>query len=395
MVALDEAGVAYFTAGLMRRGAGSRDAIALAEAVDEIGASLSVWSGWDEMGVYVSGLSRDLDRLFEILADVVLRPRFERREADRLRSERLAALEKAKDDPASLSGWFTQRTLYPGHRFGLPLGGTPDTVRRLDAGAARALHRRMFVPNGAVLAASGDVAAADVVARASAAFGDWPPGPVPDAGIAPSMPAPAERRIVVVDRPDLVQARISIAHEGIARTDRDRIAVSLMNSVIGGSGFSSRLTQSVRADSGLTYGIRSGFELRREPGPFTVVTFTRVSEARRVVDLVLAELARAQSQPPNEAELRDARALAIGRFALGLESSAAVMNSLVDLDVYGLPLDSLDTFRGRVRAIDTQLVARMARERLHPGRAAIVLVGPADLLVPQFEDLGEVSVLLP
>ncbi len=394
-VARDEAGVASFTADLMQRGAGSRDAIALAEAVDEIGASFSVWSGWDEMGVAVSGLSRDLDRLVEILADVVLRPRFERLEADRLRSERLAALEKAKDDPATLSSWFTQRALYPGHRFGLPRGGTPDTVRRLDARAARALHRRMFVPNGAVLSASGDVAAADVVARASAAFGDWQPGLVPDAGIAPPTPAPAERRIVVVDRPDLVQARISIAHEGIARTDRDRIAVSLMNSVIGGSGFSSRLTQSVRADSGLTYGIRSRFNLRREPGPFTVSTFTRVSEARRVVDLVLAELARAQSQPPSEAELRDARALAIGRFALGLESSAAVMNSLVNLDVYGLPQDSLDTFRGRVRATDAQQVARMAREHLHPERPAIVLVGPADLLVPQFEDLGEVSVLSP
>jgi predicted Zn-dependent peptidase len=395
MVAPDEAGVASFTADLMGRGAGSRDAVALAEAVDEIGASLSVWSGWDEIGVYVAGLSRDLDRLVEILADVVLRPRFERREAERLRSERLAALEKAKDDPATLSSWFTQSALYPGHRFGLPRGGTPDSVRRLDARAARAFHQRVLIPNAAVFSASGDVAVADVVARASAAFGDWQPASVPDAGIAPPMPAPPERRIVIVDRPDLVQARISIAHEGIARTDPDRIAVSLMNSVIGGSGFSSRLTQSVRADSGLTYGIRSSFELRREPGPFSVSTFTRVSEARRVVDLVLAELARAQSQPPSEAELRDARALAIGRFALGLETSAAVMNSLVDLDLYGLPEDSLDTFRGRVRATDAKQVARMAREHLHAERSAIVLVGPADLLVPQFEGLGEISVLSP
>jgi zinc protease len=246
-----------------------------------------------------------------------------------------------------------------------------------------------------VFSASGDLAAADVLARVSAAFVDWQPAPVPDAGIAPPMPAPVERRIVVVDRPDLVQARISIAHDGLSRTDPDRIAVSLMNAVIGGSGFSSRLTQSVRANSGLTYGIRSGFELRRAPGPFTVTTSTRVSEARRVVDLVLAELARAQSQPPSEAELRDARALAIGRFALGLESSAAVMNSLVDLDVYGLPEDSLDTFRGRIRATDAEQVARMTRQHLHPDRPAIVLVGPADLLVPQFEDLGEVSVLSP
>ena len=394
-LASDEAGLAGFTAELMERGAGSRDAVALAEAVDEIGASLGVWSGWDAMGVFVSGLSRDLDRLVEILADVVLRPRFEAGEAARARSEQLASLEKAKDDPATLAGWFTQRALYPGHRFGLPRGGTPETVRRLDARAARAFHARVFVPNDAVLSASGDVAADGFIARAREAFGAWQVGPVPDPGPPPPMPAPSVRRIVVVDRPDLVQARISIAHDGIARTDPDRIAVALMNSVIGGSGFSSRLTKSVRADAGLTYGIGSRFELRREPGPFVVSTFTRVSEARRVVDLVLAELVRARSQPPTEAELRDARSLAIGRFSLGLESSAAVMDSLVDLDVYGLPQDSLDTYRARVRATGAMDVARMARQHLHPERAAVVLVGPADLLAPQFEDLGEVTRLSP
>jgi zinc protease len=395
MLAPERAGLAVFTGDLMERGAGTRDAVALAQAVDAIGASFYVWTGWDEMSVFVSGLSRDLDRLMEILADVVLRPRFERREATRLRSEQIASLQKAKDDPGTLANWFTQRTLYPEHRFGVPLGGTPETLERFDERAAREFHARVFVPNDAVLFASGDLEADDVLNRARGAFGAWRPEPVPDAGPAPPERAPEARRIVVVDRPDLVQARITIAHEGIARTDPDRIAVALMNSVIGGSGFSSRLTQTVRADAGLTYGIRSGFALRREPGPFTVTTFTRVPETRRVVDLVLAELGRARSQPPSEKELRDARALAIGTFSLGLETSDAVMTSLVDLDVYGLPPDSLDTYRARVRATDAEQVARMAREHLHPERAAIVLVGPAELLVPQFEDLGPVTVRTP
>ena len=193
---------------------------------------------------------------------------------------------------------------------------------------------------------------------------------------------------MIVDRPDRVQAQISIAHEGISRTDPDRIAVALMNNVIGGSGFSSRLTQRVRASSGLTYHVDSSFSMRRQPGPFAVSTSTRVDEARRVVDLVLTELERARALPPSAAELEDARALMIGRFVLGLETSAAVMETLVDLDVYGLPEDSLDTYRARIRATGADAVERMVRERLHPGRAAIVLVGPADRLVPQFRDLA-------
>ncbi len=391
----ERAGLASFTAELLKRGAGERDALALAESVDEIGASLVTSADWDSMGVGVTGLSVDLDRLFEILTEVVLRPRFESHEAERARGERLAALERAKDDPATLAGWHTARTLYPGHRFGLPLTGTPETVAKLDAAAARDFHARSFVPNDAILYASGDVDASDVIARARRAFGAMAPASAPEPGPEPPAPAPAARRIVIVDRPDLVQARITVAHDGIARTDEDRIPTTIMNSVVGGSGFSSRLMTTLRSEEGLTYGVYSGYSLRRDKGPFFVSTFTRVSEVRRALDLLLSELDRGRDDPPGEDELEWARTLAIGRFSMGLETSAAVMDGLVDLDVYGLPRDSLDTFRSRVRAITPEQVAKAARDHLHPERAAIILVGPAEQIRPQVEDLGPVEVVEP
>jgi zinc protease len=390
-----EAGLASFTAELMKRGAGSRDALALASAVDELGARLDVGAGWDSMAVASAGLSRDLDTLFGILADVALRPRFDAREAQRARSERLAQLERAKDDPATLVNWAAARALYGGHRFGAPADGTPESVARFDAARARELHRRFFVPGGAVLAAVGDVEADEVVERARRAFGAWPSGPLAAEGEPPPAQAPAERRIVIVDRPDLVQARIVIAHEGIARTDPDRIAASLLNSVVGGSGFSSRMMAKVRSEAGLTYSVGSGFNLRRAPGPYVVSTFTRVAEVRRVVDLLLSELERARREPPSEAELAPARTLAVGSFALGLETSDDVMSALVDLEVYDLPDDSLDRYRGRVRAVTTAQTAALALRLLHPERAAIVLVGPAAEIRPQIEGLGPVEVTRP
>jgi zinc protease len=391
----EQAGLAAFTAELMSRGAGKRDALALAQAVDEIGASLRVGSDWDAMSVRVAGLSRDLDRLLEILADVVLRPRFEAREADKARGEILASLERAKDDPHTLASWNLARALYDGHRYGRPRRGVPETVAGLDTGAARAFHRRVFVPNDAIFSAAGDAAMEDLLARVGKAFGAWEWGPVSEPGPAPPALVPPERRIVVVDRPDLVQARIALAHEGIARTHPERVAASLMNTVLGGGGFSSRLMESLRAEEGLTYGVGSGFGMRRHPGPFYVSTFTRVSEVRRTLDLVLAELERAKSDPPSEEELRGARALMVGRFSLGLETSAAVVEALVDLDVYGLPEDSLDTYRSRIRATRVEHTARMARTLLHPERAAVVLVGPAREIVPQVEEMGLVEVVTP
>ena len=113
--------------------------------------------------------------------------------------------------------------------------------------------------------------------------------------------------------------------------------------------------------------------MRRVPGPYLVSTFTRVSELRRALDLVLGELERGRSDPPGEDELTWARTLAVGRFSMGLETSSAVVGALVDLDVHGLPADALDTYRSRVRSATVLQIARAARELLHPERAAIVL----------------------
>jgi len=389
------AGLAGFTAELMKRGAGDRDSLELASAIDELGSVLSVHAGWDSITAQIWGLTRDLDSLLEILSDVVLRPRFDEGEAVRARGELVAALERASVDPHHLERRFAAAALYSGLRAGLPLSGSPETVAALDSVAARDFHARMFVPNNAIFFASGDLDAAELLERVGTAFGSWPAGEIPDAGPPLPAPIPTVRRILIVDRPDLTQTRITLAHEGISRTDPDRLAASLLNQAIGGSGFSSRLMQKVRADAGLTYGVSSRFNLRRGGGSFVVSTFTRVAEVRRVIDLLLAEFERARREPPIGSELENMRALAVGQFALGIETSAAVLDSLVNLNVYGLPEDSLDTYRSRVRAVTAEDVERLASRLLHPDRAAIVLVGPAEALIPQLEDLGPIEVVQP
>ena len=392
---LDEAGVASFTASLMKRGAGSRDALSLATAVDELGASLGASSGWDSMGVHVSGLSRDLDPLLEILADVVLRPGFDLGEAERTRGEILATIERARDNPGSLVSRNLASVLYPGVRAGLPRLGTAETVANLGSEQARAFHERVFVPNNAVFFAAGDVDADALLERVGAGFGSWMAGAEIEPGPPLSDPAPAQPTIVVVDRPDLAQAHIALAHEGIARTDPRRVEASLVNSVVGGSGFSSRLMRRVRSEAGLTYGVSSGFTMRRGGGIFSISTSTRVSEARRVIDLVLTEIDLARSEPPTSRELEGAKALAIGGFSLALETSDAVVGALVDLDLYGLPPDSLDTYRPRVRAATIEGSAELARALLHPERFAVVVVGPAAALTPQLEGLGPIEIRQP
>jgi len=394
-VSPERAGLAEFTAELMKRGAGARGALALAEAVDEIGANLSVNADWDSMSVQLSGLARARSLLIELLADVVQRPQLRPEEAVRVQAEQLAGIEKAKDDPQHLAGWQLARALYSGHPYGLPLEGARETVAQLAAADARVFHGEVFIARNAVLYAAGNFASEELLSELTRAFAEWLPGSLPAYPPAPPETAPAERRVIVVDRPDLVQAQILVGHEGVARAHPERIAITLLETVLGSGGFSSRLMGSVRSDAGLTYGIYAGFSMRRHAGPFFVSTFTRVPEVKRTVELLLAELARIRSEPPNADELLRAKNYRVGSFALALETSEAVAEGLAELDVYSLPENALDTYRERVSEVTVEDTARLAQKLLHPERAAIVVVGPAVALKPQLESFGLVEVVAP
>lgn len=392
----EHAGLAELVSEVMQRGAGDRDALALARVVEDAGASLGVSAGWDTTGISMRGLSSDRALLFSILEDVALRPRFDATEFEKARSEQVAGIQGALDDPATLVRWHTLKVLYPGHRYGLPITGTAETLGQLTAATARRYWTDRLVPSSMIFWAVGDLDADEVVAEVRSRFGS-----LAEAAEIPGTPptpkqTPEKRRVVIVDKPDLGQARIVLAHEGIARTEKQRIPVDLMNDALGGSGFSSRLMITVRSDAGLTYGIGSGYALRSEPGPFSISTFTRVPEVRRVIDLVLGEMEAIRGDRAiEEEELAKFVSYNVGRFGLSLETSEAVLGSLVDLRVHGLPDDSLDTFRGRVRETTLADVAEASQTRLHPDRAAIIVLGPADQLASQLEGLGEVEIVEP
>jgi len=392
---LAQAGLASLTLDVMKRGAGKRDALALARAVEEMGAALSASAGWDSASVGVAGLSEDADRLWDVMTDVVRRPRFDPGEVARARAEQLAGFEQEKDEPQALAGKQLARVLYGGHRYGVSADGEPASVAKLDAAALRAFHARLFTPDQSIVFVVGDVTAEAALAQVRDHFGVWPAGPGLERGTPAPEVAPASRRVVIVDRPDLAQASLVIGHEGISRRDSGRIAADQMNTILGGGGFLSRLMSRVRADAGLAYSIGSGFALRWFPGPFVVSTSTRVAEAGRVVEITLAQMEAMRGEPPTAAELRLVKSFSAGRFVLGLETSSAIAGSLVDLDVYDLPPDSLDTYRTRVQAVTQDDVVAAARRLLHPDRVAIIAVGPAASLRSQLERFGPVEVVKP
>ena len=373
------AGLAKLTAALMDRGAGERDAPALTRAVRELSGVLEVNASWDKITVEMEGPADDIDRLVEILADVVMRPHFKDEAAESAVNQLVTRLRNSRNAPRRLQRHFAADLLYPNHRAGLPLEGTEATVSALTSEDARGFHSEIFVPNNALFFAAGAFDADELLTLVTEAFDGWAPGPMPPAAPPHPSPVPDARRVLIVDRPGLVKStRVSLAHDGIPRQSPDRGAAHLLNEVI---------------ELSAIFMVRGESRMYRGGGTYSLAAVTHSNKVRRVVDLLLAELERVRKQPIAEPELEQARTEVLARFARSLAPRYGVFSALIELDNYEMPEDSLAMYRSRTRAITAEDLEQYARRLLHPDRAAIVLIGPAEILLPQLDGLGPVEVV--
>lgn len=384
------AGLASLAAALLGKGTRRWETGALAERIDDLGLSWSTRAGWDRFSLTLAGLAEDLDAILELLGEMALYPTFPAGEIDVMKRRRLSALARSVDDPSTLADWAFAIHLYGDHPYGHPLSGTPRSIEATGPDEIRGLHAAAFLPGAATLAVAGDVAPERLDAGIQAAFAAWDgPSPV----LPPSPPAPEadRRRVVLVNREDLSQAQIRWGHAGIRRADPDHDACEIMNWILGGGGFSSRMIQRIRAEKGLTYGVHSMFDARRLAGSFRVSTFTPNESVTEVVTEIDSLVEEYRRQGPTEEEVHAARARFVGGYALQFETAPQVAGHFLDLELYGLPADSLRTYQGRVEALGRDELAVLAERTLDPSRALLVVVGRADLYAGSLGDLGEVT----
>ena len=381
------AGLASMTAELLDEGAGDRDAVRLAEDLGILGASLGSGADWDATYVSVDVLSRNFVEAFAILGEVDRRPMLPASSLERVRSERLMELLQQRDEPASIAAKRFSSLIYGRGAYGNTIIGNPETVERLSIDDVRRYYAAHFVPNNSSLVIAGDVDAAAAIAAAERLFGDWQKAEIPPRPeVAPQQFS--ESRIYLIDRPTAVQSEIRVGHIGVARTTEDYFALSVMNAVLGGV-FNSRINLNLRERHGYTYGARSLFAFRRQPGPFVVSAPVRNEVTRESVSEVLAELRRIRSGDIEEIELRDTKNYLMGVFPATVQSASDVAGRLLDMELYDLPHDYFDRYRENIAAVSKDDVERVARRYIDPERAVIVIVGNAKQIR---EPLGELGV---
>ena len=388
------AGLSALAAAMLEEGTQSVGGTELVDALDGMGAEFGVHATDDEIVLYVSALDEHLASATELLTDVVLAPRFDADDFERVRRQQIVSAETRLDQPASLARDAYARLVYgPGVRGG-PVLGTRETLERLQLTDVERFFAQAADPSATRLAFAGH-ADADAAARLFERLGaEWGGGthatrmgPLD----ADSIGAPTfaeETTIYLVDKPGAQQSELRIGHGGLSRSDPDWFPAYVMNYVIGGS-FSSRLNLNLREDKGYTYGVRSAFSGGRTPGSFTVSTAVQTDVTAAAIGEALKEL-RGAPGDIRSSEVEFARSAISQALRRAFESASALLGFVETTSKYDRPVDFPERRLAWLEQMDARVLNELAERLVRPENAFVVVVGDAEALEGTLDGIAPV-----
>lgn len=367
-----KAGLANLVASLLDEGTATRSATQLAEQIEFVGGQLAVKGGDDFTTASVKVLKKDQELGFELLADVLLHPAFPEKELRRVRGQILGEMQSEQDNPGTIAAKAFNQLVFDGHPYRWPVNGTEETLATLTRKDVQQFYRREYLPNQTILAVVGDITAEQAQSLVAKRFGAWTRGTTPPR--VTTSPAPLAKPVVKLIQKELSQATIILGHLGVSRNNPDYYAITVMNYILGGGGFSSRLMNSIRDNQGLAYGVGSMFHPNLMPGSFLVSLQTRNETANQAIAGVLTELNGIRDASVTDEELADAKAYLMGSFPLRLDTTGKLAEVLTQVEFYGLGLDYFTQYPSWIEKVTKADVLRVARQYLNPTTYALVVV---------------------
>ena len=390
-------GLASMTADMLNEGAGSRNALEIADAVDFLGARLSTEAGADVASVTLHVPVARLGDALPIMADVVARPAFPENELNRLRKERETSLIQAQDDPEELIAYAFPRLVYgAAHPYGTASMGTTTSLRSLGVADLKSFYTARYRPDNALLVVAGDVTPDALVPQLESAFASWkaPQGSVTAAQV-PAAKQLTARKVYLIDKPGAAQSQIRIGWVGVPRSTPDFFALRVLNTILGGS-FTSRLNMNLREEHGYAYGAGSSFDMRMGAGPFYAAAGVQTDKTSEALKEFFNELTRIH-QPIDPKELEKAKNYLALLLPRNFETTAGMAGSLAQIWTYGLPADFYGTYADRIRAVTAADVANAATKYIQPDKFAVVVIGDRKTIEPGIKalNLGPITVVEP
>ena len=387
----EKAGLAGITADLMLKGTVHRNAKKISEEIDFLGGSLSAGVSYDYSSLSLEVLSKDLDKGLDLFLDCLLHPTFPQEELERMRSQALAALSRADEDPGTIVGKRFRSLLYQDHPYGHPLSGSRKSLSSITRDDVTGFYMNFWIPNQAILVALGDFSQGEMAEKLKRTFSGWPHGKTPVV----SIPAPRPfrgRKVVLVDKPDLSQANILLGNVGVSRDTPRLFPLSLANGVLGRMGSSSRLMDEIRGNLGLAYGIGSQFSMGKAAGPFLIETSTQNENAGRTISAILEQVKIFREKGLKPEELAKVKTYKKGIYFIALQESAALVAQMADIEFYRLPRDFIDTYQERIDSVTLEQANAAAHDLFPYQDLLIVILGKADQIKSQLNGLGDLFI---
>jgi predicted Zn-dependent peptidase len=382
-----QSGLAHLTVAMLDEGTVSRTAEEIALAAESMGATVNTTCGWGGSYVTFKCLAADFRASLELAADILRNPTFPEEEWDRVRGQALAALQAERDHAESRAHRGLLLALYPeSHPYRYPIAGTEGSLEQIVRSDLAAFHSRFLVSGRPTVIVAGDVDLDALASDVEQQLSPWPEcsSTLPEL---PRVDRSTRPRLLLLDRPGSAQAVVRAGYVGLARSSPDFDHVLVLNQVLGGQ-FTSRLNESLREERGLTYGIRSSFDCRKQPGPFSVSASVQTEKVGEALEQIRLELdAIAGDRPTTAAELEDARRSLIEGHPRHFESPGALVNRFAGLVIHDLPVDHDAGFADRLAAINIESLKFAAGRHIVPSGLIAVVVADASRVRDQLERL--------
>ncbi|SHE36304.1 zinc protease [Ruegeria intermedia] len=367
----DKRGAVYLMSGLLEEGAGDMDARSYARALESLAASFGYDASDDSVAISAQFLTENRDQAVDLLRTTIQQPRFDQDAIDRVRAQVLSGLRSDQTDPNTIAGRTFARMAYGDHPYGSDGKGTIESISALTRDDIVAAHKGVFAKDRLYVGAVGDITPDELGALLDHLLADLPETGKPIPGKA-QVNIPGGVTVVEFDTPQSVAL---FGQKGIDRDDPDFFAAYILNHIVGGGGFESRLMQEVREKRGLTYGVGTYLV----PKDLASVYLGSVSSANdriaQAITVIRDEWRRAATEGVTQKELDDAKTYLTGAYPLRFDGNARIAGIMVGMQMEGLPIDYIATRNDKVNAVTLDEVNRVAAELLDPDGLHFVVVG--------------------
>ncbi|MDB5406697.1 MAG: Peptidase inactive domain protein [Rhodospirillales bacterium] len=370
-------GRATMAASLLDEGAGSLDSQAYQGKLEDLASSVRFDASQDYVNAGLSTIKQNAGVTFDLLRLALTEPRFDDEAVARIRGDLVAAVARRNEQPRAIASRIWWADAFGDHPYARPTDGTVKTLAAISVADLKQFVHDRFARDTLKIAVVGDLTPEELKPLLDRTFGGLPAQGAPVA--VPETTMQESNALLLVKKP-IPQSVVSFGQPGIKRDDPDWYAATVVNHILGGGGFTSRLMTEVREKRGLAYGIGSYLVPLRESGVILGSVATQNEHVAESIDLVRQEWQRMHEDGPTEAELQDAKTYLTGSFPLQFDSTGHIAGLLVQMQQENLGIDYLDRRNALIEGVTLADAKRVARRLLDAKALTFAVVGtPANL----------------